>query len=188
MTSGCSIATWIYYDNTLGASDVFVMAYYGGVASGHYVYAGDYDQWFLAYDNLPCGDEIRLTGGDGLAWIECLDLEGVPELVVEVAASSVSYDLHQKKNVYRRSGVPEYLVVRTVDLAVDWFVLRDGVYETVAADAAGVRRSPTLPGLWLDAAASLRGDDAAMACAVAAGRRSPEHAAFVAARDAGRGA
>ncbi|MFM1872924.1 MAG: hypothetical protein RL398_2346, partial [Planctomycetota bacterium] len=55
-------------------------------------------------------------------------LEGAPELVVEVAASSVSYDLHQKKNVYRRNGVAEYLVVRTVDRAVDWFVLRDGVY------------------------------------------------------------
>jgi hypothetical protein len=73
MTSGCSIATWIYYDNTLGASDVFVMAHYGGASTGHYVHAGEYDQWYFAYDNLPCGDEIRLTGGDGLAWLECLD-------------------------------------------------------------------------------------------------------------------
>ena len=34
-------------------------------------------------------------------------IEGPPELVCEVAASSVSYDLHQKLHVYRRHGVRE---------------------------------------------------------------------------------
>ncbi|MDX1636691.1 MAG: Uma2 family endonuclease, partial [Balneolaceae bacterium] len=37
-------------------------------------------------------------------------LEGVPELIVEIAASTASYDMHQKKHVYARNGVPEYLV------------------------------------------------------------------------------
>ena len=34
-------------------------------------------------------------------------IEGPPQLVVEGAASSVAYDLHDKKEVYRRSGVRE---------------------------------------------------------------------------------
>ncbi|MGB3239101.1 MAG: Uma2 family endonuclease, partial [Geitlerinemataceae cyanobacterium] len=36
-------------------------------------------------------------------------VEGAPELIVEVAASSAAYDLHDKKRVYRRNGVREYL-------------------------------------------------------------------------------
>jgi len=111
-------------------------------------------------------------------------LEGAPELVVEVAASSVSYDLHQKKNVYRRAGVPEYLVVRTVDAAVDWFALRDGVYTAIPADGNGIVRSELLPGLWLDTTALLRGDDAGLLLTVQQGLASAEHAAFVAQRRA----
>ena len=37
-------------------------------------------------------------------------LEGAPELIVEVAASSASYDLNDKLNAYRRNGVQEYIV------------------------------------------------------------------------------
>jgi len=32
-------------------------------------------------------------------------LEGPPELIVEIAASSAAYDLHDKRRVYQRSGV-----------------------------------------------------------------------------------
>ena len=37
-------------------------------------------------------------------------VNGVPELVAEVAASSASYDLHNKFDLFRRQGVPEYIV------------------------------------------------------------------------------
>ncbi len=37
-------------------------------------------------------------------------LEGAPELVAEVAASIASIDLHDKKRIYRRNGVQEYIV------------------------------------------------------------------------------
>jgi Uma2 family endonuclease len=37
-------------------------------------------------------------------------LEGAPELIVEIAASTASYDLHDKLRAYRRNGVREYLV------------------------------------------------------------------------------
>jgi Uma2 family endonuclease len=37
-------------------------------------------------------------------------VEGAPELIVEIAATSASYDLHDKLQVYRRNGVREYVV------------------------------------------------------------------------------
>src|SRR5437588_1940303 len=37
-------------------------------------------------------------------------LEGAPELIVEVASSSVDYDLNTKLNLYQRHGLLEYIV------------------------------------------------------------------------------
>ena len=59
--------------------------------------------------------------------------EGAPQLVVEVAASSASYDLYEKKEAYRRNGVHEYVVWRVIDRVIDWFELRDGVYVLASA-------------------------------------------------------
>jgi Uma2 family endonuclease len=88
--------------------------------------------------------------------------EGVPELVVEIAASSASYDLHDKLNAYRRTGVQEYIVWRVYEEAIDWFALREGEYKPLAADAAGVVASEVFPGLQLDVKAMLAGDIAAV--------------------------
>jgi len=83
---------------------------------------------------------------------------GPPELVIEIAYSSAAYDLHEKRNVYRRSGVQEYLVWRVDDAAVDWWELADGVYAPLAPDANGVVQSRAFPGLTLDVPALLKGD------------------------------
>ena len=72
------------------------------------------------------------------------------------------------------------LVWRVLEQAVDWFVLRAGQYERLVSDAQGVLRSEVFPGLWLDTAALLRGDIAAVLATVQHGLASPEHAAFVA--------
>jgi len=106
-------------------------------------------------------------------------VEGVPELVAEVASSSASYDLHTKYELYRRHGVAEYVVWRVRDAAVDWFALRDGAYQPLAADADGVFRSRVLPGLWLDAAALDGGDLPRLMSVLQQGTASPDHAAFV---------
>lgn len=106
-------------------------------------------------------------------------IEGAPELVVEVAASSASYDLHEKLNVYRRNGIREYVVWRVYDEAVDWFVLREGKYELLPPNAAGVHQSQVFPGLWLDAAALLRGDLAMVLRVVHEGIASTDHVEFV---------
>jgi Uma2 family endonuclease len=85
-------------------------------------------------------------------------LEGVPQLIVEVAASSVSYDLHQKKEAYRRNGVAEYVVWRVEDRAIDWLRLQDDQYVLVELDAAGLIESEQFPGLKLHVASMLAGD------------------------------
>lgn len=91
---------------------------------------------------------------------------GAPVLVVEIATSSASYDLHDKKEAYRRAGVPEYIVWRTVDRAIDWFRLRDGTYVPLAPDEQEVIESELLPGLRLPVAAMLDGDATAVLAAL----------------------
>ena len=104
---------------------------------------------------------------------------GPPELIAEVAASSASYDLHEKLTVYRRNGVLEYIIWRTRDNSLDWFILRRGEYEKLAPDADGILKSERYPGLWLDPKALLAGDMIRIDAVLQLGLASPEHAAFV---------
>jgi len=85
-------------------------------------------------------------------------LEGAPQLIVEVAASSVSYDLHEKKEAYRRNGVREYVVWRVLDEEIDWFRLQDGEYVRVEPDTDGIVESGQFPGLRLHVPSMLAGD------------------------------
>lgn len=106
-------------------------------------------------------------------------LEGPPELIVEIAASSASYDMNQKKRVYARNGVPEYLVFQMFERQTTWFVLREHGYETLTPAADGILRSEVFPGLWLDPAAFWAGDMRRLMATAQQGVASPEHAAFV---------
>ena len=123
-----------------------------------------------------CGGVTHLDDADYVV--------GGPELVCEVAASSVAYDLHDKLDAYRAHGVREYLVWRTEDAAVDWFALRgagdDAAYEPLPAGDDGLIRSEAFPGLRLDPAALLRRDLSAVLATLNAGLASDEHAAFAA--------
>ena len=104
---------------------------------------------------------------------------GAPELIAEVAASSVSYDLHDKLRAYQRNGVREYLVWRVWDRAIDWFALREGRYDRLPLNSAGRYQSEVFPGLWLDPEAMLRGELARVVAVLHEGLASPEHADFV---------
>lgn len=137
----------------------------------------------LDLDNETQPDLVmRLPTTLGHSWVSADDfLEGAPELVVDVVATRASYALHQKLHVYRRRGVAEYLVHRVDDGMVDWFVLRDGVYERQEPDARGQLHSTVFPGLSLDLAALLCGDLVALRTAVeaAVAAAGPAHAALV---------
>lgn len=147
------------------------------------VMVGDNVTIRLDYDNEPQPDALlRLdTALGGRSRISEDDyVEGSPELIVEIAASSAAYDLHTKLRVYQRNGVQEYLTVLMYEQRVDWFALREGVYEPLVPDKAGVLRSEVFPGLWLQPTALLSGDLATMLDVLREGLASPEHADFVA--------
>jgi Uma2 family endonuclease len=146
------------------------------------VLGGDNATARLDLDNEPQPDALLLIDPDrgGQARISADDyIEAAPELVAEVAASSASYDLHTKLNVYRRNGVKEYLVWRVLDQRIDWFVLRSGQFEPLPLDSDGLLRSEAFAGLWLDPAALLGGDLARVLAVVQLGVASPEHSALV---------
>lgn len=145
------------------------------------VVAGDNGTILLDLDNVPQPDahlriEERCGGQSKLSPNRYV--EGAPEVITEVAVSSASYDLHDKLNVYRRSGVREYLVWRVDDEAFDWFILREGRYEPLEP-VDGLHRSEMFPGLWLDTAALLKGDLATVLAALQTGIADASHAAFV---------
>jgi Uma2 family endonuclease len=136
----------------------------------------------LDLDNEPQPDLalIQLPPREAQARISKDDyIEGAPELVVEVVASSRSYDLHQKKDAYRRNGVQEYLAWIISERRLVWWELREGRYEEIAPDAQGLIKSRVFPGLWLDAKALLSGDMRAVLVALRHGLDSPEQAAFI---------
>jgi Uma2 family endonuclease len=111
-------------------------------------------------------------------------IEGAPELVGEIAASSASFDLHTKLRVYRRNQVQEYLVWRVEEAAVDWFSLRQGDYAHLQLNPEGIYQSDVFPGLWLDPAALVRADLPTVLRVLQQGIASAEHAAFIAALQA----
>lgn len=134
----------------------------------------------LADDSEPQPDlALRLLPAyGGQTHVNAKDfLVGAPELVVEVADSSVAIDLHVKKNDYRKAGVREYLVLcvreaelRAFDLAAD---------KPLPVPTTGVYKSTLFPGLWIDVPAVLAGDAKRLLAAANKGLKSAAHAAFV---------
>jgi Uma2 family endonuclease len=121
---------------------------------------------------------VFLPPGKGSLTIEGEYASGRPELIVEVASSSVAIDVHRKKRVYQRHGVQEYLVWRVRDSEIDLFRLHEGVYQQATLED-GLLKIRQLPGLWLDPAALIRGDLPKALEAIDRGVASPEHAVFV---------
>lgn len=147
------------------------------------VRAGDSASIRLDLDNMPqpdavmiiqhsCGGQAKLSADDYL--------EGAPELVAEIAASTVSIDLNEKLRVYRRNGVREYVVWRVDDQAIDWFILHGGQYVPLQPETDGLLHSTIFPGLWLDVVAMTQGRLSLVLEALQKGLATPEHSTFVA--------
>ena len=143
------------------------------------VEGGDNATTRLDLDNEPQPDAL-LRIASGQSRISDDDyVEGAPELVVEIAASSAAYDLHNKLRVYRRNGVQEYLVWTTYENQLTWFRLRGQEYITLKPDANGAIKSEVFPGLWLAPNALLEGNLAKVLAVLQEGLNAPEHADFV---------
>jgi Uma2 family endonuclease len=136
----------------------------------------------LDLDNEPQPDVVLIVDEElgGQARISDDDyIEGAPELVAEVAASSAANDLYDKKRVYRRNGVKEYIVWQIFENKLDWFILENGEYILLKPDNQGIIKSHVYPGLWLDVAALLAGEMTQVLAVLQQGLTSPEHQDFV---------
>jgi len=135
----------------------------------------------LDIENEPQPDGVLLISqesGGNSTLSEDGYLEGAPELVVEIAASSAAIDLGDKKRAYRRNGVQEYIVWQVFDQKIDWFSLQDGDYVSLMPNEQGVICSLVFPGLWLDVAAMLAGNMQQVLAILQAGINSDEHQNF----------
>ena len=131
-------------------------------------------------DNEPQPDALLRIETGGQSRINKDDyVEGAPELIVEIAASSASYDLHEKLKVYRRNQVQEYLIWRIYDHQFDWFRLQAGEYIQLQPNADNIICSQVFPGLWLDKTALLGGDLSKVLAVLQQGLVSPEHGDFI---------
>lgn len=137
------IITWlgVYSASTLGA-----------------VRGADNATVHLDFDNDVQPDVFLRYVVGGTSQLVAGYIQGPPELVVEVAASSASIDRHRKMEAYRRNGVSEYIIWRTEDAEIDWFVLERGEYVPLAPGADGVIASRVFPGLRLAVDKFLAGD------------------------------
>ena len=153
---------------------------YGAFTPG--VRAADNATIRLDLDNEPQPDallRIEPEAGGRSRLSEDDYVEGAPELIIEIAASSATYDLHNKLRAYRRNGVQEYLVWRVYEKQIDWFVLVDDEYRPLTPDASGLLHSRIFPGLRLAVEALLAGDMARVLAELQTSVGTPEHTAFV---------
>ena len=133
----------------------------------------------LDLDNEPQPDvAVWLDAGGAMVTMDDY-LAGAPELIVEIASSSVALDLHAKLHAYRRNGVQEYLVILPQEARMRWFCWQDGETTELQPDAEGILKSRVLPGLWLAAQPFWQGDLAGLLAVLQQGIASAEHQAFV---------
>ncbi|MBW4554309.1 MAG: Uma2 family endonuclease [Aphanocapsa sp. GSE-SYN-MK-11-07L] len=136
----------------------------------------------LDFDNEPQPDIVLIlnqaVGGQAKLTADGY-LEGTPELVIEIAASSAAIDMSSKKQAYRRNGVLEYIVWQAFENRLDWFQLLGGEYQPMMPDREGILRSQVFPGLWLAVNPLLSSQMVQVLAVLQAGLQSPEHAAFV---------
>lgn len=102
---------------------------------------------------------------------------GPPELVLEVAYSSLAIDLHEKREDYRKGGVLEYVVFDIERKVVHWLDLVADEGLSIPAD--GILKSRTFPGFWIDTQALMERNVVRLADCLDEGIASAEHQTFV---------
>ncbi|MEH2466403.1 Uma2 family endonuclease [Nostoc sp.] len=136
----------------------------------------------LNRDNEPQPDGVLLITPTAKGQSRFSDddyIEGAPKLVIEIAASSVAIDLHDKKKVYSRNGVKEYIVWQIFENKLDWFRLQQREYVSSEVDADGIIKSQVFPGLWLSMSDFLAGNMQQILAVLQLGLNLPEHQIFV---------
>lgn len=97
------------------------------------------DVLFISYDSLDAG-RVRLVPGRRRQATDAIEIEGGPDLVVEVVSpSSMSKDLERLPTAYYAAGVREYWIVdaRSKPLVFEILTRGTSAFEHVPADEAG---------------------------------------------------
>ena len=122
---------------------------------------------------------IEPTYGGQTGFSEDGYASGPPELIVEIASSSASIDLHTKRRDYEQAGVLEYVVIVIRQQVLRWFILQEEQYQEIVVDTEGIFKSAVFPGLWLDAEALLQLDVSKVLETLQKGLTTQAHDTFV---------
>lgn len=92
--------------------------------------------------------DIIFISKDRTSIIGKKNIEGAPDLVIEILSESTAYnDLRKKKKVYEQKGVLEYWIVDPESASVEIFVLKDGKFISVKEFTENESlESPMFPG------------------------------------------
>jgi len=79
-------------------------------------------------------------------------IAGAPDLIIEILSpSNAYYDLRQKKDIYEKYGVKEYIIIDPIQENADLYILKDNVYYLhQKAEKKEVLNSLILPGFFID--------------------------------------
>ncbi len=143
---------------------------------------GDNPTVRLDRDNQPQPDAVlrldETVGGQSVIGSEGY-IEGAPELIAEIAASTASIDLGDKLRAYRRGGVKEYLVWQVFEERIDGWQWQGDNEVSLDPDARGILKSKVFPGLWLASQALITGDMQQVIAVLQAGLSTTDHQDFI---------
>lgn len=111
-----------------------------------YVEQGNLGEWFISPLDvvMPGATPVQpdalfvARGSTSVSEVAGTHLEGVPDLVVEVASvSTAGYDRRQKQDAYARAGVPEYWIVDPLAATIEVLALAAEAPEYVSRGVFG---------------------------------------------------
>jgi Uma2 family endonuclease len=123
----------------------------------------------LILRRLPEFGGRSITRADG-------SIQGPPELVVEIAYSRRSIELHTKMAEYARCGVVEYLVYMIDEKRLRWFDLP--TEQELFPEESGIFKIRQFPGLWIDQQAITANNRSQMIAVLQSGLAKPAHRSF----------
>lgn len=102
-------------------------------------------------DNIFQPDLIYISKGKIKEIVKDI-IEGAPDMVIEILSpSNAYYDLRQKKDIYQKYGVKEYIIVDPIAFNCELYVLKDDAYQLdQKKEKTEILNSVLLPGLSFD--------------------------------------
>ena len=133
------------HQDLVGSLYYFLRAFVLGRELGR-VYIAPFDIVFSNHDVVQ--PDVLFVSNDRLDIITPDNIQGAPDLVIEVLSPSTAYrDRTFKRSLYARHGVPEFWLVDTDAHTIKVLLLGSNGYDEVATYGAGqTLTSPTLTG------------------------------------------